>query len=229
MSEDAFVSALQLADSALPIGRFTHSSGLEALLTAEPDLGAEGLLEVVETALVESVGPLDGVAVAEAYRAASRGELDALVSLDRLVTARKLSPGSRLASTSCGRRLAVLIRNLTEREPAVSFASLVRDGRSDGNLAVVEGALASALGIELRQIVLIELRGTAAALLSAAVRLGRLSALSAQALLRRLEPALIETADDAVERPSSELRSTALELEIFALTHRRENVRLFAS
>jgi urease accessory protein len=80
LSHDAgFLAALQLADSALPIGRFVHSHGLEAWLRTHPDATPETLAELVEAFVSESVATLDGVVLAHAHRAASiEAERDAL-------------------------------------------------------------------------------------------------------------------------------------------------------
>lgn len=225
----SFLAALQLSDSMLPIGRFAHSGGLEALLRHDPEAGEDAILDLVATVVVQSVGPLDGVAVAKAHRVAIGGNVHALVELDIRVTARKLTPGSRLASTVCGRRLAALVPLLTDRQPVGSYAALVADGGADGNLAVVEGALLAALGVGCDEAVLVEIRSQAATLLSAAVRLGRLSSARAQSALRLLEPSLIEAASLATCLSIDELRSVAPELEIHAMAHARADARLFAT
>src|SRR5207249_116248 len=63
----AFLAALQLADSALPVGRFAHSAGLESLVAAGSP-GEEELYELAESHVVSSVAPLDGAALAHAHR-----------------------------------------------------------------------------------------------------------------------------------------------------------------
>ena len=145
------------------------------------------------------------------------------------MTARKLTPASRLASTSCGRGLAALVPALTEAPPARELAARVLEGGSDGNLAVVEGALAQGLGIECETAVLVELRGAAASLLSAAVRLGRLPASRSQAALARLHAPIVRAGQAALDAGLDEMRSVALEVEIAAMTHRRRDARLFVT
>lgn len=227
MNDVALLAALQLADTALPIGRFGHSLGLESLLEADPEAGEADIVEIVETLVLESIGPLDGVAVAHAHRAAAEDDVDALLRLDRSVTARKLSPASRIASTSCGGSLAALLHVLTEARPARALAACVVEGRCDGNLAVIEGAFAHGAGIDCGTAVLLELRGAASALFSVAVRLGRLSASRSQAAMTRLHEGIACAARDAQGARLDEMRSVALEVEIAAMTHMRRDVRLF--
>jgi urease accessory protein UreF/urease accessory protein UreE len=220
------LTALQLGDSALPIGRFVHSHGVEAWLSAHPKATEEELFSVVESAVVESVGPLDAAVLASAHRAASTERLE---EFDALLTARKTAPPARAASRSCGRRLAALAVELTTDALVTSFAARVRSGATDGNLAVVEGTFARALGVARRHAVLVELRGAAAGLLSAAVRLGRLAPMRAQAGLLALGPALERAADDALARDTTDLRSGAFELEIHAVAHRRAETHFFTT
>lgn len=223
---EALLAALQLGDSALPVGRFVHSHGVEDWLGAHPEAGDDELLALVEAAVGESVGPLDAVVLALSHRT---GELDELERLDALLTARKLTPAARAASQACGRRLAALAGELTPDRVVARLAARVRSGDTDGNLAVVEGALARGLGIPLRDAVLVELRGASAGLLSAAIRLGRLTPMRAQALLCELAPALERAADQALALGPDDLRSGAFELEVHAMAHRRAEARLFST
>jgi urease accessory protein len=93
----------------------------------------------------------------------------------------------------------------------------------------VSGTLARALGIGAREAVLLELRGVATALLSAAVRLAAIGPVPAQVVLARLAPRIAAAAEEALTLGPGELRSTTPELELFALRHRRADARLFAT
>ena len=221
-----FLAALQLSDSALPIGRFVHSHGLEAWLQREDGAGEAELVELIESVLGEALAPLDGVVLVHAHRAAT---LEELLELDRALTARKLSSPARAASCACGRQLASLAGGLTDDALVAALAAEVRERRTDGNLAVVEGPLTRALGMTAEQALLLELRGTASGLLSSAVRLGRLGPTRAQAMLAALAPAIERAAARALGAGLDDLRSTGVELEIAAMSHRRAHVRLFAT
>jgi urease accessory protein len=225
MTVDALLAALQIGDSALPIGRFAHSYGLETWLEDAPGAGEAEIGELVETLVLESGAPLDGLAVAQAHLAA--GDVAALLRLDRAVTARKLFSPSRAASTSCGRSLAALVPIVWNAPRTSEFAELVAAGQTEGNLAVVEGALAWELGLDRRAAVTIEVRGFAAGLLAAPVRLGRLSARRSQALLAALHPAIESAVEAALAADLEDMRSVVPELELAAVIHGRREARLF--
>lgn len=235
MSEGAgFLAALQLADGALPIGRFVHAAGLELVLRDEPHLSEDHLVELVQSHLALSAGSLDGVFVAEAHRRAvghGRGDRDLaeLVHLDRELTARKTSPGSRLASVSCGRRLAALGPTLASGGTIAAYALEVAAGRSDGNLAVASGVVAAGLGVSCRHAVLLELRCAVAGLLSAAVRLGHLPTSRSQVLLAAAAGSIGAAATAAMATPWEEASSSSIELEVAMLRRGRSTGWTFAS
>jgi urease accessory protein len=227
MPTTEFLAALQLADSALPIGRYVHSFGVEAWLRERGDVAPQALADLVQAVVCEALAPLDGAVVALACQADTVSELTAL---DELLTARKLAPSARAASQMCGRQLAALGARLAPRDRLLtSFAELVHSRETVGNLAVVEGSLARALGLSALEAVLVELRGAAAALMSAATRLNAISPVRAQIVLAGLASDFVTAAELAVTVEPGELSATAPELEMFALAHRRTDARLFAS
>jgi urease accessory protein len=222
----ALLAALQLGDSALPVGRFVHSHGVEGWLRVHDRAGAEELEALVGAAVCEGVAPLDGAVLAHAHRA---GSVSRLLELDELLTARKLVPPARAASQAVGRQLAALAGELVSDPLVDGLAGHVRSREADGNLAVVAGAVSRALGLPARDALLVELRGSAAGLLSAAVRLGRLAPVRAQVALARLAPAITRAADEALALGLDELGAGAVELELCALLHARADARFFST
>jgi urease accessory protein len=226
-SRTAFLHALQIADGTLPIGRFAHSYGLEAWHEANPEADADALLELLRSTLMGSVATLDGAAMALAHAAASDDDLARLRSIDAALTARKLSAPARRASTLCGSRLAALAHEMGIEGAAGQLLHESVRGEWEPNLAVVEGAVAAGLGISRDQALLAAVRGHANAMLSAAVRLGRLGANRGQALLFELTADIDRCAQVALGVSLDEMRSTLPELEIHAARHERRDARLF--
>ncbi|MEZ5100210.1 MAG: urease accessory UreF family protein [Thermoleophilia bacterium] len=168
-------------------------------------------------------GTLDAVALAHAWRADSvdgpslpstRGPPDGSAS----------RPGARRRARAARRRPG---RVPGRERPRALLLRRDRTGESDGNLPVVEGALAGSRGVPAEAAALVALRGTASALLAVAVRLGRLSARRAQAALRRLESTIAEAAARAASTDLADATSSAVELELAALLHVRADGRLF--
>ena len=60
---------LQLGDSALPLGGYSHSWGLEAAIEQGAVFDAQSLEQWVRLWLQNAVGPLEGVVVASVCRA----------------------------------------------------------------------------------------------------------------------------------------------------------------
>ncbi len=222
----AFLAALQLADSAMPIGRFVHSHGMESWLADKPNATECEITVLVHDVVAASVAPLDGVILAHAHAART---VEAICALDRALTARKLTPPARAASHSSGRRLAAIAPKLSADELIRGYAHAVLDGDADGNIAVVEGVLGRALGLSVRHTVLLELRGVVAGLLSAAVRLGRLTPTEGQLAMRALAPGLAEAASRALRESLDGMFSAALTVDIHALRHHRSETRFFAT
>ncbi len=229
-----FLAALQFADSAFPVGGHAHSHGLEQFVR-------EGLvrdLGEVTAALAEvvagQVAPVDGVAVAWAWRhlapdRAPARQVPGLARLDRLLLAHKLATEARLASLRTGRRLLQVASGFLDHAGLQAYAAAVAEGRAPGNHAVAFGAVSRAAGLGLEEAVLAFLHSFAVGWLSAAQRLLPLEPDEVQAALHRFRQELVAAAWRAVAGHPGEMAAATPLAEVMAMRHERAEVRLFAS
>lgn len=96
---------LQIADSGLPIGGYTHSWGLEAATARGLVNDAESLERWTLQWLKGSLGPLEGVLVASSHRAARDGRPDELRVMNRMLEVSIVPPSVRVASREMGDQL----------------------------------------------------------------------------------------------------------------------------
>lgn len=138
---------LQLADSALPIGGYTHSWGLEAAIQRGLVHDASTLEAWTRSWLHLVLGPCEGVVMACAFREAQSGNSARFRDANAILTT-SLNPSSvRAASREMGEQLLSLARGWSWS--AVGVRGLVSDSAHDEvnwHHAVVFGILAALAG-----------------------------------------------------------------------------------
>lgn len=214
---------LQIADSAFPSGAFAFSNGLETL-------AAEGRLpnkEAVSTLFLDQIlprwGAFDRVFLCQAYAAAD--DLDALLALDHRCHLQNTSHRLAEASRRIGRALLTVHAGL-----GTPGTAAVRDALQSqpigGYDPVVQGLVGAGMGLSIDDTAAGALHAMTAAFLSAAVRLGTLGALEAQAILFEAGPDMAQ----CLEAPMpSEASGPALLAEIAALRRDASHAALFAT
>jgi len=234
MGGDALLAVLQLSDSGFPSGRYTLSHGLEAFAHAgllETPCTPDALAELLGDCIRFGVGPSDGIALACAHRAVSAdGGVDAeqVVRIDRRLSAVKLAREGREASARTGRALLAAA-------PAVAgvrmrgYVDLVEIEHTPGNQAVVLGLLSALLGIPPFEAVAGELSAFSTGWVAAAVRLGLTDHLTAQFVLRRVHPVLVEAAERAVVGDVEDIASSTPLSDVMSMRHEHAELRLFSS
>jgi urease accessory protein len=187
---------LQLADSAFPTGGFAHSGGLEAACQLGRVSGGESLALLVD----EAVWSLATSALP--FVAAALRQPSALAALDERCDASLAGHVANRASRAQGRAFlrAAAAASGAALEP---ISEEVRTRRLPGHLAPVFGAVLGRLGADEEEARRLFLFQGARGVVSAAVRLGVVGPLEAQALLAATasgaERALAATASLAPE------------------------------
>ena len=222
MSE--LLTILQHADSAFPSGSFAFSNGIEGLAAMNAPLGRNGLRDVVAMFLQHRWAPSDRVAVALAHRAHT--DFDKIAEIDRAVEAATLAEPLRNGSKRNGNALLAAHLRLGT-QGAADFRSEIEAGKAHGHLPVVQGFVWRARGMSEADSIPVSGYSTASGLIAAAVRLGHIGAVEAQAALAALLPAIAELS--APVPPDAEIESFMPWVDIAASRQARAHLRLFAS
>ncbi len=218
------LTVLQHADSAFPSGSFAFSNGIEGLASLNAPLDRDGLQNVVTMFLHHRWATSDRVALTLAHR--TDGDLDRVMEVDRAIEAATLCEPLRAGSKRNGNALLAAHVRL-QTHGAVALRTLIADGKAHGHLPVVQGFVWRARGMSEPDAVAVSGYSTAAGLVAAAVRLGRIGAVEAQTVLASV---LVTVADLlAPVTPAAEIMSFMPWVDAAASRHARAHMRLFAS
>jgi len=220
--------SLQLADSAFPIGMYTMSHGLEGFAQSGL-LDGVSVDDLLADLLVAVVGPGDATALARAHEAALAGDSDAVVAIDHLLFASKLSAELRAASVRSGRQLIGLAVDLFDSPMVHEHAARIRAKSTPGCQAVVSAVCHAAAGSTAAHAVAGDLFAFANSFVGAALRLRLTDHRGAQVTLRRAAPVIQSVTLAALDRSLDDLGGFAPLVDIASATHERADARLFAS
>jgi len=217
---------LQFGDSALPVGGFSFSNGLESAIQQAVVRDAATLREFVLTAMRQSATG-DGVALLCAHRAARAGDTAALLAIDRATFERKLNEETRLMTVRMGRKLcelsAAIIADDLNREWLVRIKATETAGTHPVSLAI---ALA-ALGVERRDAFGVQQYGVASTILGAALRLMRMSFVDTQKILLEATGGVAAAYEEVADAGVEDMASFAPMVDILAAVHVKGHVRMF--
>jgi urease accessory protein len=96
---------LQMSDSALPIGGYTHSWGLETAIARGIVRDAQTLENWSRAWLCHALAPFEGVIVSSTARSTRAGDHDSAFRANELMTATVAPPSIRMASLEMGDQL----------------------------------------------------------------------------------------------------------------------------
>lgn len=217
---------LQFGDSAFPIGGFAFSSGLESAIQTRVVTDAATLLAFART-VVDQANRGDGIALICAHRAAAAGDLDALVGIDQLVFARKLSSETRTMAVKMGRKLTEMGVSVVGAPLLLAWRERIDAGATPGCHAVALAANFAAQGLPALDAFVAHQYGVAATLLGAALRLMRIGHVDTQRMLYALTADADAAYRTAAAAALSDMAGFAPLAEILAAVHVKAHVRLF--
>lgn len=218
---------LQIADSALPIGGYTHSWGLEAALARQVVHDAATLENWGRSWLRNALAPLEGVVVAVVCRAARAADWPTIRRANELLTASFVPPSIRNASTEMGEQLLALAA--TWNWSAAAAKRVREDAKQRCNHAVVFGMLGAWAEEEPRSTLAAYLHQAALGMISAGVRAVPINHTHGQQILAYLHGDIEELAARYAAAELEEAGSGCPFYEVLCDEQTRLSTRLFRS
>jgi len=217
---------LQFGDSMFPIGGFAFSGGLESAIQKRVVTDADTLHAFARTA-VEQAAAGDGIAVVWAHRAAAADDVAELVRIDERVYARKLSGETRTMSVRMGKKFAEMGAEVTGAPLLRTWRERIDTGDTPGCYPVALAVNFAVQGLPARDAFVVHQYGVATMILSAALRLMKISHVDTQRMLYQLNAVADAAYEVAARARLSDMAGFAPLTEILAAAHVKAHVRLF--
>ncbi|MBE9230098.1 urease accessory protein UreF [Phormidium sp. LEGE 05292] len=215
---------LQITNTALPVGAYSYSEGLESLVEAHVIYDQTTLKHWLEQELGYGAIKIEAAIMLRGYRATEIGDLEALDYWNNWAKAARETAELREQSWQMGYALRRLLEKL-EPELSKEFNSLSQEV----SFAIAFGIIAAHWEIDPSAATLGYLHSWATNLISASIRLIPLGQTIGQQLLSKLHSPIVETSSKILALTDDNLSSCGWGLALASMAHEIQYSRLFRS
>ncbi len=226
MPNPALLRLLQLASPALPVGAYSYSEGIEALVESGRIDSQLALEHWLVQELYYGAVRLEAAIVVRAYNAVHADDPDQLNYWNQWLSAARETEELRLQSLQMGRSLMRLFLDL---QPDTLEPQLIAPLQDGCHFAIAFGLAAAHWQIDLRSSVLGYLHSWATNLINAGIKLIPLGQTAGQQLLWNLQPTLEHAMEEVLTLQDDDLSSCGWGLALASMTHETQYSRLFRS
>ena len=218
------IHLLQLASPTLPVGAYSYSEGLEALIDRGAISNKENLQQWIEHELKYGAIRIEAAVMLRAAQSFSSGNMPGAAAWNDWLSASRETEELRQQSWQMGKSLLGLLVDL---EPELQY--VVSSIGYPCNYAVAFGIAAAHWQIDLRATAIGYLHSWASNLIGASVKLIPLGQTAGQQLLHGLRDLILEITEAVFHCSDEELSSCSWGLALFSMAHETQYTRLFRS
>lgn len=218
-----------LLDSALPIGAFSHSFGLETMVQTGRIHSLNDLEDFCKAMLIQSWAPTDALLIKAVYQFAEVDDWQSLWALDHRMHVQRAARETREGMQKMGRRLLHLGQEIYPELPWFELTEAVRSGKCPASYPLVHGWIAYQLGVSLDQAAESFLYNSVMNMINCALRLMAIGQTQGQRLLLRLLDDCIEAWHTVRELEPFNFYNTSPILDVAMMQHETLYSRLFMS
>ncbi len=222
-NDSQFLSLLQLASPALPVGAYSYSEGLETLVEGRVVCDRITLKHWLEQELSCGAIRLEAAVMLRAYRATVLDDKAALSYWNNWLSAARETSELRASSWQMGQSLMRLLLAIKPLE-AQSFCL-----QGECNYAISLGIAAALEQISPTSVILGYLHSWATNLITAGVKLIPLGQTAGQVLLHELHANISDAGTEIISLEDHELSSCSWGLSLASMAHETQYTRLFRS
>lgn len=224
---DKIMHLLQFTDSTFPVGTFSFSNGLETASYLGLVKDAATLEQYTRSVALQAAYS-DGVAALLAYRSAMARDYAAAVRIDEQIFLFKMNDEARQMLQRMGKKMAELCARLFPADRMISsWLADINSGAAKGCYPVAQGLAFAAAGLSEEQLFSSHQYGVINMVLSAALRLVRVSHYDTQAILFRLSEEVPAYFERAKTMRFEDMNSFVPEMDILASMHEKGQMRMF--
>lgn len=217
---------MQLTDSALPTGAFSHSLGFETYMHREVLTDEAAFTTWMRMFVEQQLTFTDALAIRLVYAA---GDFAEVVDLDELVTVQALPQQVREGGITMGKRLLSLAAASYPSKWVDAYSRSVASGSMSGHQATVWGVIARDLAVPVDEAVAAHIYATVISLTQNAVRAIPLGQNTGQRVIRAAQDWVEQAVTTSATLDINDLGAIAPGLEIAQMNHERQRARLFMS